>query len=745
MQKKVVNVVMGILDNANCRKLKNNFGKILEKELGPEFSIGVIDFVYTKKDFNDSLASLIYNYGIIMEKIGEDAIGQGALKKWKKEYPETRIILLMNNDKKGSPKANGLFDRDYFDGLFLNDLGKLPMVNLFHNSRKKEDAYIYYDIEAFEEKERKRKEQKELEFLEKQNAESSEELNNNSAYVTIPAPSIKASSSFGTKYGTLELMERQLDEELIEESNNLEKSIDVNSIEITNAEEIETESEEQMKSVSEIEEDIENINAEENANEEYENKISDASKILKDEIEEHPFDSIEKESLTTSTELKKDSKDIKVDTVDEKENVKNTFVKSKDDSQKKQKKNVFDVNKVKKQINIDTKLDDDEYLKGYISSCTKEAERDHKASKDYKLIKNLAFIDAIDEYSFRSEVALNELIKLGKASFGQFVVDQLGKLIKESKVKKNEKEIAQDMFYDFCFEYDILNSLIRDENISDIHVVNYDTIRVKQNGERKTSLMTFYSEKHYTRFVKNLILRHDNSFSSKGLCRKYVDKDFSNKYVLSVTIIEESINNHNIPELIISKSFQNKIPLEEMIGKKFTLQQAAIILNAIQTQKGILFCGPNKCGATTVVNALLEYIPKWKSAIVLQHSDELFVKNHPEITTWHPIIKRGQGDITIEKLCEAALDLDVDYFILGDTKGKEAISLYKSLMYGFTPWTVVRASSCENAFDNLENMILDTQPNLDRKVVREILKSKFEVAIYMEEKNIVEFCYEGNK
>ena len=743
MENNVITMVMGILDNPKCNKLKLNFEKALENLLGQEYTIGVIDYVYSKAEFESSLATRAYNYGIIMEKIGNESVGQGAIRKWMKEYPDTRVFLLMDNGKKGSAKANGLFERDYFDGLFLVDLGRKATATLIKRPRTKEEAYIYYNIEEYEYKEAlKRDEQLQKEELKKKEEEQrllreKEEQENNSPYVTLPSPTKVPINTFGTKLGTLELIEQQLEEEIIEEIEDMEaESSSVeneNSEIIVTADEFNLEEDEKKSDDSDalVEEDINNsIDTEVEMN----NHLKKSDKELSDEADNQGV--TKTEPLKKDNDATKKEKSIIATTAQNEEYHK----REKDTSSKKQKKNLFDVNRVGQQINIEERLDDATFLKNYISECTKEAGRDHKENKDYKLIKNIAFINALAEYSYLSEADLDTLVKTGKENFIGFVREQLGKIINESKADKKQKAQAQDMFYDFCFEYDILNALIKDENISDIHVVNYDTIRVKQNGERKTALNAFYSETHYTRFIKNLMLRHEKDFSSKGLSKTYVDKEFSDKFVLTVTIIEASVNNHNIPELIINKGFQNKITLDEMLANKFNLQQAAILLNAIQEQKGILFCGPNKCGATTVMNTLLEYIPKWKSAIVIQHTDELFVKNHPEITVWHPILTGKDGkDKTIDKLCEAALNLDIDYYILGDTKGKEALSLYNALIYGYTPWTTVRASSIKNAFENLENMILDAKPFLDRKSIRDILQSKFEVVVYMEDKKIVDF------
>ena len=61
------------------------------------------------------------------------------------------------------------------------------------------------------------------------------------------------------------------------------------------------------------------------------------------------------------------------------------------------------------------------------------------------------------------------------------------------------------------------------------------------------------------------------------------------------------------------------------------------------------------------------------------------------------------------------------------------------MISGYTPWTVVRASDCKNALQNLENMIIDAQPTLDRSSVQQLVSTEFELIIYMEDKKVLEF------
>lgn len=57
------------------------------------------------------------------------------------------------------------------------------------------------------------------------------------------------------------------------------------------------------------------------------------------------------------------------------------------------------------------------------------------------------------------------------------------------------------MFYQYVFRYFRLTSLIEDPEISDIHCIAYNKIRIKKRGKRQAADVQFASNQEYREFI----------------------------------------------------------------------------------------------------------------------------------------------------------------------------------------------------------------------------------------------------
>lgn len=57
------------------------------------------------------------------------------------------------------------------------------------------------------------------------------------------------------------------------------------------------------------------------------------------------------------------------------------------------------------------------------------------------------------------------------------------------------------MFYQYVFRYFRLTSLIEDPEISDIHCIAYNKIRIKKKGKRQEADVRFASNQEYREFI----------------------------------------------------------------------------------------------------------------------------------------------------------------------------------------------------------------------------------------------------
>lgn len=118
-EKYVVNVIFGASSKLITPKLIEAFKRYSasSKEFGchefkPATSVEEIDsLVQTKR----------YDVLICDEEIGSSTIGSGSIRSWKKMHPFLKVILLMEDNKRGGVKVRKLFEDGEYNGLFKND------------------------------------------------------------------------------------------------------------------------------------------------------------------------------------------------------------------------------------------------------------------------------------------------------------------------------------------------------------------------------------------------------------------------------------------------------------------------------------------------------------------------------------------------------------------------------------------------------------------------------------------------
>ena len=162
------------------------------------------------------------------------------------------------------------------------------------------------------------------------------------------------------------------------------------------------------------------------------------------------------------------------------------------------------------------------------------------------------------------------------------------------------------------------------------------------------------------------------------------------------------------------------------------------LIEKAKTSTGILFTGKGASGKTTIMNALIDEIPTNKSGLVIQESEELFSKIHPELMFQHVVINRGEGKIkyTLKDLARTGLLMDLDYFIIGEIKGEEARYFLNAAYTGHKCWASVHGVNSTEAMDKLADYIKDAVDYTKADILK--MLRYVSVIVYMEDFKVKE-------
>ncbi len=692
------NVVICLKDNEAGRKASTRIEEVASQYMSLD---GItISCVFSKKEFDDCLYTGLYSVGFILEKIEETPMSFGAIKNWKKLNPDARVILVMSDDRIGGSKPSGLYEKGYYDGLFMKDFCTPVMFTLMERSRTKEEAYSYYKVDEYEDKQTKeevdesvKEETKKVVVSEvvsedKKNEEANEEKQDAKKHEKILAAS-----------------------ESIEDTK--ENETPVHGLTVDN----------------EVAAGIDMTDA----------LMKPDNNGYVEEMFTTEFLNLESDGDVGRQETQKQNSNNEI--ADTSENAEEIYFFKKDEQENARIQNYIIENKKSKNERVLKHLDDEVFLNKYIDEKSAEAEENISPVAESGTAIDM-FMECMDNYANLKEAWLKKALMTSQRD--EFINDAYD-FIENYETSKENKQECFELLINYAWGYDVLTPLINLDDVIEIHVIDYDKIRVKTKKGRNSTALTFLSRDHYLRFVRNIELRNIKKRISEGMTKTYTDRDFSKENILQVSVIDGVTTNNGVPELIVKKYSQKKLRIKGMIGEKLSTRSAAAIINSIRGGRGIVLCGPSGCGASTLLNAMIEYIPRDKNGIVLEHKDELTNNNHPEVIIRFPVgeIKEDDGTVTrparsLETIANEALYRDVDYYILSDVRGNEALSLFNACNAGFTIWTNVRASSCEEAMNSIANYIVSAEPTLIRDNVCQLLASKISTVVFMKDLRVVE-------
>ncbi len=111
----------------------------------------------------------------------------------------------------------------------------------------------------------------------------------------------------------------------------------------------------------------------------------------------------------------------------------------------------------------------------------------------------------------------------------------------------------------------------------------------------------------------------------------------------------------------------------------------------------------NSSGKTTLLNALKETLPNDLAVLVTQQADELTTNFHPDMMFLHSLPGGGEQSVSygLEEISIAGLTMDVDFFIIGEVKGGEALYLLNAAYTGQLCAATIHAPSADKAPEKL--------------------------------------------
>ncbi|KAF5083777.1 Type II/IV secretion system protein [anaerobic digester metagenome] len=146
----------------------------------------------------------------------------------------------------------------------------------------------------------------------------------------------------------------------------------------------------------------------------------------------------------------------------------------------------------------------------------------------------------------------------------------------------------------------------------------------------------------------------------------------------------------------------------------FSPLSIAFLWLAVENGKSCIFAGGTASGKTTSLNAISLFIPPLAKIVTLEDTRELKLPH----ANWIPSVTResfdvsGKGEIDMYELLKAALRQRPEYLIVGEVRGREALTLFQAMSTGHVTYSTMHADSVSSAVHRLENPPISVPRNM---------------------------------
>ncbi len=318
---------------------------------------------------------------------------------------------------------------------------------------------------------------------------------------------------------------------------------------------------------------------------------------------------------------------------------------------------------------------------------------------------NLAAIDQASEAELREEIS----------EIASEALQEKGIVL-----NRDERRAMIADLYDEVKGLGPLETLLKDDTVSDILVNGPHQIFVEQNGKLSLSDVTFKDEKHLMRIIDKIV-------SAVG---RRVDE--SNPYV-DARLSDGSRFNAMVPPIAIDGSLvsirkfkKDKLGIDDLVKfGAFTEEMAVYLQAAVATRLNIIVSGGTGSGKTTTLNALSSFIDDSERILTIEDTAELQLQQtHVGRMESRPPNVEGKGAVTPRDCLKNALRMRPDRIIVGETRGEEVIDMLQAMNTGHDgSMTTIHANSARDGVARLENMIAMAGIEMPLKAMRSQISS----------------------
>ncbi|MBM7845776.1 CpaF family protein [Herpetosiphon giganteus] len=271
-----------------------------------------------------------------------------------------------------------------------------------------------------------------------------------------------------------------------------------------------------------------------------------------------------------------------------------------------------------------------------------------------------------------------------------------------------------------------LDSLLKDDSISEIMVNGPNKIYIEQRGKLTLSGTTFIDDEHAMRVLYRIVapLGRRVDESSPMVDARLKDGSRVNAVIRPISLIG--------PVITIRKFSKKPLGPDDLVRFGAISREMMDFLSAsVRARINVVVSGGTGSGKTTLLNVLSSFIPEDERLITVENAAELQLQQDHVISLESRTANiEGKGEISINDLIINCLRMRPERIIVGECRGGETLAMLQAMNTGHEgSMTTLHANTPRDAIARIETMCLMSGMDLPLKAIREQVASAIELIV----------------
>ncbi|HEY6650738.1 MAG TPA: CpaF family protein [Actinomycetota bacterium] len=299
----------------------------------------------------------------------------------------------------------------------------------------------------------------------------------------------------------------------------------------------------------------------------------------------------------------------------------------------------------------------------------------------------------------------------------------------EGPLSAQEKLLIVRQIGDSVLGLGPLEPFVRDPEVTEIMVNNWDTIYVERAGKLYWTGTKFHDDQQLRRTIDKIVGKVGRRVDEAS---PYVDARLPDGSRVNAVIPPLSIDG---PALTIRKFAADPSQADDLIEFGTMTSPVAQFLEAcVRGRINVLVAGGTGAGKTTTLNVISSFIPDDERILTIEDAAELKLQQpHVIRLESRPPNIEGKGQITIRDLVRNSLRMRPDRIVVGEVRGAEALDMLQAMNTGHDgSVSTIHCNSPRDALSRLETITMMAGMELSNRAIREQIASAIQLIVYQQ-------------